>query len=129
MRRGQIAGITEIDPRHSSQVFGQGLRKERQPQQFSCDLAFRPLWMFLQDTRFGKRPREQTHLQCQEKTLFFGHCPVDLKLNGQRFRACIGDGYEQDVITAGFLPAARDCADNQKRFLPRRNRLRQRRIR
>jgi hypothetical protein len=77
----------------------QRMRQECQPQQFSCNLTFRPVRMFLLDTRFGKRTREQAHFQRQEEPLFFGHCSLNLKLDGLRLRTRIGDGHEQNVNT------------------------------
>jgi len=105
------------------------MRQECQPQQFSCELTFRPVRMFLLDTRFGKRTREQAHFQGQEEPLFFGHCSLNLKLDGLRLRARIGDGHEQNVNTESCRSSSGDRSYDQQRFLPRRDRLGQRSIR
>ena len=91
------------------------------------NLRLRPLRMFLLDPRFGKCTREQTHFQCQDEALFFRHCPM--KLDSLSFRARIGDGHEQNVNTERCLSASSDSPDDEKRFLPGRDRVWQQRIR
>ncbi len=85
--------------------------------------------MFLMNTRFGKRTGEQAHLQRQEEALFFGHRPMNLKLDSLRLRARIGDGHEQNVNTESRRSASGDSPDDQQRLFPRRDRLGQRGIR
>ena len=85
--------------------------------------------MFLLDTRFGKRTGEQAHLQRQEEALFFGHRPLNLKLNSLRLRARIGDGHEQNVITERCRSASGNGPDNEQGFFPRGDRLGQRAVR
>jgi hypothetical protein len=46
--------------------------------------------MLLADTRLGKGTSEQTHVQCQEEELFFGHSPMNLKLDRLGGSACVG---------------------------------------
>jgi hypothetical protein len=85
-------------------------------------------------------PREQAHLKRQQKALFAGHRLLNPELNRLRRRACVGERHEQILprrFSHAFHVSDRQRSslspgngpDNDKRFLPRDDRLRQRSIR
>ncbi len=72
---------------------GKGSWKECQPQQFSSDARFRPIWMLSPDPLLGEFPGEQAHLKRQQDALLSRHCPQNFELHSLRRRAGVGVGH------------------------------------
>lgn len=63
-------------PRRSSQLRWQRLRQKGQPQEFSCDLRFLPLWMLLPNPSLRQLAGEPAHLKHHKQPLLSRHCPL-----------------------------------------------------